>query len=667
MYLIKKITGFLSWLRSATMILMSVSTATTTKLVLAIIGGQISSVLSVLLPLKVILLVGSDGVPVYFSFFITPQTKSYWVAILAIATIALFGLAQYLEQVVNRNATKGAQYLRNSANQAPIGANEDELATTTYQRVTDTCAKITFSALSLVVGLLILPHLFIATIVIILFQLGLISRSIDPSSQGAVGRSGRYLREETNHAVKLLKTINFFSVFILLLLSFLFLPNVNRLAALASIIISRQLFNGLGDFALNATKLAGDRERIDALLFRESRFAGTSASRGAALSAYFSAPKRLNRVKQLTDVRSGAQSHQDFGHLCSLDRVTESLWIDPGGYCWAIFDLYGPGGTLDGNRLFREYVYDGNLRGLEQHDFLLQYLDCEALRCLRPVGQYTDGAFIGRIVEYGDLRPVAGRSWTLARQALLSHLWNLPIPDSLFSSFVAVHLQLHERIDDAFLDDLRLAADEDWAWSAYQRFGHMIPDMRDRVSRLPVFLLNYRLTPGNVLTTSSDEARLVAWNYWGLEPIGAGFQPGLDGASLLVTAAEAAFVRGSSYRCSLNDVFCSALLYRSAECLRQRRPKQALELLSRFLPLVDLSESDLLANLDKSACQGTVSHGTFGESTSTSLRGGGDCGPGNSSPLGGEANEDVDRDRNAQSFGVNPGEEDKGRRSERES
>ena len=56
-----------------------------------VLVNQVSFILALMLPLKVIIMLGSDGVPRYFRFFMTEETRTQWMVGLAFgAVVSLF-------------------------------------------------------------------------------------------------------------------------------------------------------------------------------------------------------------------------------------------------------------------------------------------------------------------------------------------------------------------------------------------------------------------------------------------------------------------------------------------------------------------------------------------------------------------------------------------------
>jgi hypothetical protein len=77
--------------------------------------------LAFLLPLKVILLAGSEGVPKYFRPLIAePAHREYWIIGLAVATVTFYLLALVLDAVSSRLSSSGGIEILQCANEMTI-------------------------------------------------------------------------------------------------------------------------------------------------------------------------------------------------------------------------------------------------------------------------------------------------------------------------------------------------------------------------------------------------------------------------------------------------------------------------------------------------------------------------------------------------------------------
>lgn len=585
--------AFLGWLKQATRRLLTLDRRTTTRLITSITINQFLTIIAFFLPLKVILLAGSQSVPYYFDFLITEETKDLWVGILAALTFIAFLISKYVDSLTTRYSGRGAQELLDSANQVPISSNEEELSESTYHKLCETSAKLIFALIALIGGLLLFPPLFLTLLAILLLEFAVAAYATSRAgSDYEHNRLHAYINTKPKDFLTLLQAINFFAVFIFLTLTFLVLDQVSFIIAIASIIISRQLFASIRLVVNNAIKLKRDRSYVDAILFPDSRLGDPERSTAHDFRFAFSNDKRLGRLRQLDE--------------SLFASVSESVWVDSGTDKIAMFDLYGPGGIGNGERLYREYVYNSKtVRGVEQHDYLLREMDADDVLCLPRVASYEDAGFFGRVVDYRHVETIDRPTYKRFRRDLLTHYWNLPIPPQLIQSFTNARLQLHERVHETGFAQLALAADEPWAQESYQQLKESLDALCERISKLPLVLINNDLSLRNIVCKNGQEPRLVNWTSWALEPLGVGFDPENDEIELLQDGADRARLERELPQGSpLVDVFCAGLLHRIEVLSRRGYPKKALSIAHDNLSLLGLSDDYLLA------MSGTATTGT---------------------------------------------------------
>lgn len=604
MTIVRQLPSYLIWLLRATTRLLHVDRRSTTILIIAIIGSQFATMLALLLPLKVILLVGSDGIPSYFQFLVTEQTKTLWVAILTIGTFVLLLSSKYLDTLTNRHSLRGARQLLAEADQAPISNNETEITESTYHRLTSTVAMLLFTVLTIAVGLFLFPPLFVAIVVLLVAEFAVASIMAGELNGAPSGRIARHIRQKSSETLKFVRNMNFLLVFVFILASLLLSDSMNRLIAIASIILSRQAFGSLGDAIKNSIKLVANQQRANALLFPDSRLNKSIASPASkAFEELFRRDARLGRIRSLdipAQVRGDLMADEIEYYREQLRSVSASIWVDSATSRFSIFDLYGTGRQDGGSRILREYVYTfQGAKRLTSHDYLTRHLTSEDLRALQLITKYQEGTFTGRIFQYTDFMPLERRSWRRARADLLNHFASLSLPEDLIASYRSACLQLHERIGDPVMGRLRVAADEPWADESYQQLDAQLPELCARVANLPVALQNNRLVLSNIVNSVTYGARVLDWSSWAIEPLGAGFNLESDQECLMATVDYLNQSRDChSYGAlGMSDVVSAALLSYVEHQSLQGRPKRALWMAHQTLPLLGLSDRDVGAAL----------------------------------------------------------------------
>lgn len=587
---------FASWFWRATRRLIEVDRRAAVRLIVSMSVSQIVTVLVFFLPLKVVLLVASDGVPRYFQFFISQETRSAWLIGLATSIFVLYIVSVRLDTIADRSASRGARSLIEAAEQVPITSDPEGFARTSFYRLGGVVAGIIFSISALAVGMLIFPVFFLAIPVVLAVEFLLAAVAIGSNGSSRFSRTGDFVRDKPQDLLRWLKQINFLIVFGLLLVVFIVFDGLNPLFALAAIMLSRRLFQVLKNVVRDILKLSSDRHFVDVLLFADAR---VTTSRGAdreQLQANAVPSVKSERIQSLSqepvpDERW--ERYSDDPYLLELLQAVEyGIWVDSGQARVGLFDLYGTGASGQRERLFREYLYSGKAsRGLEQHDYLLKFFDAETLRSPRRVVGYQDQGLVRRIVEFRGITEPDHNEWQSRRQELLQYLWTLELPASLVAAYDSAHPRLHERAHGELLDGLQVATDEVWAKSTYALLESRLPGLCERIAELPLTLFNGTLTRRNVVVGPDGRGRLLDWTSWSLLPVGAGFAPDSDGRELLEAAGRSASLRAEAADGYLvNHVLLASLLQRMDRLVQDGYPKAALGVAFGMLPVLEEPE-----------------------------------------------------------------------------
>jgi hypothetical protein len=556
--------------------------------------NQVVTFLVFFLPLKVVLLVASDGVSRYFQFFITQETKNVWIAAIVTAILILYILSIRLDAAADRYASQGARSLVGTQEQVPVTADPENFARTTFYRIGETVSGIIFILLTLAAGVLVFPAFFLSIPILIIMEFLLVVLAVRDQPPARLRRFGSFVRRRPQDLFRWLRQINFLIVFSVLICLFLLLDNLNPILGIAAILLSRRLFGAMKNVAGDSLKLSSHRRLVDALLFPAARLDTNAESNPGSRVRHASPSARVQRLHQLMRNESAEADletcTQDADTLALLEAVEASVWVDSGRRTTAIVDLFNSAVGGQPERLFREYVYTGkDCRGLEQHDYLLRLLDAEALQSPARVLGYRAEGLVGRIVEFRGMRQTEKKEWELRRRELLETMWSLEPPEGLVQAHDSVHARLHERVERDLLGALEVAADERWAESTYKLVATRLPVLCERVAELPLMLLNGRLMRHNMRVGPDGRPKMLDWTSWTLRPVGAGLAPETESEELIQAAGERAARHSETGKrqTSVLDVLTAGLLHRMDALVQDGYPKTALGVAYGILPVID--------------------------------------------------------------------------------
>jgi hypothetical protein len=584
---------FLSWLLTAVRRLLQVDRTSALKSLLALNASLIINVLVFFLPLKVVLLVASTGVPRYFRFFVSEQTRGIWIVSLTILIFVLYAFSRVLDSRTRRWTATGAASLAATSERVPIATNEVKTTELYFREICHATARVTFLALALLLGLVLYPALFTILTAILLAEFMFASKAAGNLNAVPNARLSLWVRENSRDFINLLKSLNFLIVFAFLVTVFLIGRGPNLLIAIASIMLSRQMFNAASNIVKDAQKLESNRARIDTLLFTNVQLKNGQEPDYREFRHRYDVASRMDRPRCF--------SHHDQGQIQGvseeLDDITQSIWVDSGIQEVAVFDLYLSNPFQPNRPDMRELVYAGKaIKGVDRQDYLLRSLDPAQFNAIPLLGQYEEKPFVARIFDIRGLTDVTPKWFKSQRNRLITDLAAVELPFKLTQAHLRAHQPLSERINGTVLNPLDLAADEVWAREAYLNLMEQLDPLLERVRQLPFVLVNPRLNPRNAMADAQGNLRLLDWRTWTLEPAGAGFDPQEDPFDLLVEIAEAVRSRPENPGdLSLADVLCGSLLLRMEALVQKAQPKAALRLAHDTVPLLGLGDRELVA------------------------------------------------------------------------
>lgn len=232
--------------------------------VAAMVAGRYARVIAFFIPLKVIILLGSDGIPRYFRFFVTEESVEIWVATLSVAVFVLYVGSIALVTVANRTVQRGALALCQPAGekrkQRPVPRCRKHLGD-----LCDGTADLVIVTTGALVLLLLDWALFLALIGVVTLQIAATDRLLRQSA-GLWGWLKTRIESDVKRFLQYAEAMNYLVVFLFLLIDYVLFDGKNLLVAILILLMGRRIFQSLQGFAATSLRMAPARERIEALL-----------------------------------------------------------------------------------------------------------------------------------------------------------------------------------------------------------------------------------------------------------------------------------------------------------------------------------------------------------------------------------------------------------------
>ncbi|NDY95290.1 hypothetical protein [Wenzhouxiangella limi] len=503
----------LSWVWRVLAAFFRVRPWTTAALISAFALKNIFSLLAGFLPLKVILLAGSDGVPRYFRFFMPVDAdKVPWIIGFSAAAVIFFLLVMVMEAVAKKLSATGSYEVLQGANELAVASKQREEAGGYFSQFSEIAANVVIASFALTLlaavnlaifvtftGLLLLEYLFTAGVMAF----------TDPLKPGAIRKA---IQSKVRNYLGLLFSLNFLACFFVLLVPFLTGVGGNLLLAILTLLLLRQASGAVGGIIQHIRKLWTKRAEVSPLVFREERTRESEKLTTRELRLMF-AP-RLRTATTLKRLKATGIPV----------RSVESCWQDPkirGAYTFHVKAEMEESVKKTKVRHFQHQVFPvRQLHLLEHEEFLFSRISRKSVRAPLVLSRYEDEPFACQVCEYGTGKIVDVKGWQRKSLEVLEELWCLDLSRELISAYRTAHPGLEARLLPEFLQRLEVVLESASLQHVYHTFLDALPRLHSVVSQVPLHLHNPDMTNSHVVLDDDDQPLIMTWTRWQLLPLG---------------------------------------------------------------------------------------------------------------------------------------------------
>jgi len=511
MNLFKEAENFIAWFYRVLLTFLRIRPWTTLGIVAMSASSRITNVLALFLPLKVVLLAGSEGVPRYFRFFMDPEDKDEWLLILAAGAVALYIATICLDSLTLRLSRIASGQILREAETIPILNNQEDAAGNYYAKFCRILADVIFVLAAIVGGLFFNFWLFVFLPCLIFCLFSLSALFLKTSDRIHPAKIAVYIEEKLANYTKILSTVVFFSGFICLLILFIVSDYMNILAAILSIIIMRQMSSAQTGIVKNSVQLAKSRHEINALIFKNVQLVPRE-------SPLEKAHRELFRNEVRTRI-----AEDELSKVMELEAPPEVNWLDPIIPGLDTFVMNVRVTSSEENRCLLQQVFPPKQQQKLEHElFLFRHIPRSHLFAPELISMFSTGPFQCLICDYGTGRPVPNSDWQGLEFQLTEGIWSCRPPDDLVRIYSASAPLLYHRFNEEIADRLEIAVDSREEMEKIQAFRSRLPGIREKLQSLPLYVHNSHLNRHNTVLNRDGGILVISWGRWTLEPLGAG-------------------------------------------------------------------------------------------------------------------------------------------------
>lgn len=543
----------------------------TSGVVFATLVSQLSMLLAFFLPLKVIILLGSDGIPRYFPPAFEQFDRDNLIVWLSAATVAFYALYLVAERVIAFGAERGAKTILARSRKMVLFENQDEVAARAYTRHAEVMAGAVFLLLAIGVLFWLYPGVawLISGYVVLLAVALLAGQAMSP-------RLRTWLEENLAAWLGVAGGVGFMLAFAYLVIDFLYGNPPGLIPAIIALLLSRQGFNRLASMVSGLVKQREQRPKLDALFFHASAFIPERDSKKETIWHLLEPERRAQWVPQVL---------RDICGESMPDRV-DSHWVQTDVPNVAVLRCEVPERP---GLLIK--LYERNRASLAAHEATLLAEPPHGLPAPRWLGATDLHGLTCHVLEIPEGMPEKQGDTATAVQELRSQLLLVSPPQALITRYTRSRPLLWQRLDETMLARLRIAANDPATQKTVDALQQRLETWRKQLAEIPLAFTSPDIKPMNIALTGENEPRFLQWGRWALEPAGAGWPTEAKNLKALKeVCASWQGLENGTYNVTFQHLKLAAL---SAEfehfCTRQRYT-QALKLAQRIGHALDQVE-----------------------------------------------------------------------------
>jgi len=533
MNLFRETLNALDWVQRGIRSLLSLSPLSMFLLVVSTLLGRVFTLLAFFLPLKVILLAGSEGVPRYFAFFIDPADKLPWIIGLSIGAVAFYLLSLLFDALSDRVAASGSGAVM--AATSGISRTTDQMAESKdyYSDFGDICGSLFFFVAGMSVLFLIDPWIVLLLVVLMVAQYLFSALLLRIGNVFEPGPVLRLMLDKTQFYLNVFYSINFLAGFFILLIPYLQGSQRNLLLAILALLVIRQSLKGAMQVISNTAQLYQKRTQVDPYVFQQRKEVQRDRIASRVFRQVF---QREAREAQLSE-RLGSLGFNDVGLSTS--------YVDFGLRNAYAFKLEVLERSSDRSWFLMQQVYSQkSISFLDHEDLLFEHVSRESLMAPRMRDRFSQRGFECQVVEFGEGRFVDKSDWPDVCVHLISQLWALEPPTELVTAFRTSRSTLEGRLTADYLERMAVALDSKDAEYAYATLLDNLDSLVEVVKRVPLCIHNPAIAPPNVARFGDDDWRVMVWHRWSIEHVGVEVPGVLQGERLEEVLSSVRKARG---------------------------------------------------------------------------------------------------------------------------
>jgi len=467
----------------------------------ATVLAQLFLLVGFLLPLKVVLLLGSDHVPGYFPAFLREWGRDWLIVTLSAASVLFYLLHLLSGKLVETSSVAASKRLLLKSKKMALFDNQDEIASKGYQRYTQSLAGVCFVSICLVGMLFFYSKL--AVVIVLYMALGFVSVVVCLSIFSSL--AGRFSRS-LGTLPKVIGSVGFLVAFGFIVFDHLFGAAPGLFTSVVSLILARQLYGRASGVIGDIHGLYSQKAQLSALFFHGQVFHPQIKSEHRGIWSLLEPNARKAWLQALLQEAAGRPVQNIGMEWCDIGV--------PDVYCFLVY------GQAEGfEKRFLIKLFNVNRNAWAKHEATL--LTAEPRLPSLPLVSIT-------VVEGLNCHIFDATGYSPCEKAETSRV----LPDfraslsecmpsaDLAASYIRTRPLIWQRLDQSMIMRVQYLLDAKVDGEVVERLIDALPIIEGELSTLPLAFSLPDIRPG-MFWKSPDGCYVVShWSRWDLEPLG---------------------------------------------------------------------------------------------------------------------------------------------------
>ena len=531
--------------------------------------SQVLMLLAFFLPLKVIILLGSEHIPNYYPQPLHEVPRNYLIFTLSASAGLCYMLHVACELTTNFICRKLAAKILLRNGKLNLHENQEKLAIHAYTRFSRAMASGIFFTLSIILLAVVYPILSLVISAYVISCTILLTLLFNSSKS--------FQKKLANHyspIVNFCSAFGFLITFFFLVIDFLYLNQSNILIAVLAIIILRQGLQRLVGMVIDITGLRIQHRQLNTL-FYSSQPPGNHLPHAKGLD-------RLDNTESRNTLIEEVLRQMKFEATTQFDVEWHQL---------ALRDIYGFKITAPNSKAFPPLlvkIFGDNLSSHAVEEHILFSMQ-DGLPALPFKIQYKTENIYCHVFELNQSTKLTNREYPEAIKTVGQQLLMLEPSHELIAYSEKKRSFLEQRLNQNMVNSLLLACSNEEEKNNIKKISSSLDFIKAILSSLPRQIVPADITTATLLSSPPNYV-VSHWSNWRIEAAGCGW-PTTQKDKLF--EALNSCQRASLSNVAANKVWLAALIHMLERCITGKDYSAALALTYEIIACLDLLSTPL--------------------------------------------------------------------------